>query len=165
MVTFYRECMPDIEPVTTTIYLEATAERVWRALTDATETAEFWGSSNVSSDWKVGSEWAHVTGEGAAQVEGTILESDPPRLLVNTWAAPGHEHPHGPSVVTFEIEQFESIVRLTVTDANLASEAERTESASGWSAVLSNLKTFVETGHPLPVAPWLMPARTAPPAA
>jgi len=153
--------MPDIEPVTTTIYLEASAERVWRALTDPAETAEFWGSSNVSSDWKVGSEWAHVNGEGDAQVEGTILESDPPRRLVNTWAAPGHEHPNGPSIVTFEIDAHESIVRLRVTDANLASEAERAESTQGWAAVLSNLKTWVETGHPLPVAPWLMP----PPAA
>jgi len=148
----------DLAPVTTTVYLEATAKRVWRALTDAAETAEFWGSSNVS-DWRVGSDWAHVNGAGESQVEGRILESDPPRRLVNTWAAPGHEHPGGPSVVTFEIDQFESIVRLRVTDANLASEAERAESANGWAAVLSNLKTYVETGHPLPVPPWTMPEK------
>jgi len=145
--------MTEIEPVTTIVYLEATAERVWRALTDAAETAEYWGSSNVS-DWKVGSEWAHVNGEGESQVEGVIVESDPPRRLVNTWAAPGDDEAGDPSVVTFDIREFESIVRLTVTDADLKSEDERTESIGGWAAVLSNLKTYVETGRPLSVAPW-----------
>ena len=148
--------MNGIGPVVTTVFLEASADRVWRALTDAAETAEFWGSSNVS-DWRIGSEWAHVNNAGDSQVEGTILESDPPRRLVNTWAAPGHEHPNGPSVVTFEIDEFDSIAWLRVTDANLASEAEREESANGWAAVLSNLKTWIETGHPLPVPPWTMP--------
>ena len=142
--------------VVTTIFLEATAERVWRALTDAAETAAYWGNSNVS-DWRVGSEWAHVNGAGESQVEGTILESDPPRRLVNSWAAPGHEHPNGPSVVSFELDEFESIVRLRVTNSNLASDDERAESANGWAAVLSNLKTFVETGQPLSVEPWAMP--------
>lgn len=145
-----------MEPVRTVMYLEATAERVWTALTDAAETAEYWGSSNVS-DWRVGSVWEHVSGSGETQVEGRILESTPPRRLVNTWAAPGKEPAGGPSVVTFEIEQFESIVRLTVTDANLVTLAERDESALGWAAVLSNLKTWVESGHPLPVPPWTMP--------
>ena len=146
----------DIEPVKTVVYLEATAERVWTALTDAAETAEFWGSSNLS-DWREGSTWAHVSGSGETQVEGIILESDPPRRLVNTWAAPGGVQANGPNVVTFELKQHESIVRLTVTDANLATEAERDESAAGWAAVLSNLKTWVESGHPLPVPPWTMP--------
>ena len=147
--------MTGIAAVVTTIYLQASAKRVWAALTDATETAEFWGSSNVS-DWRPGSEWAHVNGAGEAQVEGVILESEPPHRLVDTWAAPGAD-PEGASVVTFEISEFESICRLTVTDANLATEQERTESIGGWAAVLSNLKTFVETGRPLSVPPWTMP--------
>jgi hypothetical protein len=32
------------------------------------------------------------------------------------------------------------------------------EVAGGWSAVLSNLKSYLETGSTLPVAPWEMPA-------
>jgi len=95
-----------------------------------------------------------VNGEGESQVEGVIVESDPPRRLVNTWAAPGDDEAGDPSVVTFDIREFESIVRLTVTDADLKSEDERTESIGGWAAVLSNLKTYVETGRPLSVAPW-----------
>jgi len=29
--------------------------------------------------------------------------------------------------------------------------------SSGWPAVLSNLKSFLETGSPLPVEPWTVP--------
>jgi hypothetical protein len=46
---------------------------------------------------------------------------------------------------------------LTVTQENLADEDERDGFAAGWSSVISNLKSFVETGHPLSRAPWEMP--------
>jgi ABC-2 type transport system ATP-binding protein len=59
----------------------------------------------------------------------------------------------GPSRVTIEIEPYLDIVRLTVTQEDLADEAEHNEVAAGWSGVLSNLKTFIETGHALPQKP------------
>lgn len=45
----------------------------------------------------------------------------------------------------FEIRLYLDIVCLTVTDDNLADEAVRDEVASGWSAVLLNLKSLIET--------------------
>jgi type VI protein secretion system component VasK len=42
---------------------------------------------------------------------------------------------------------------------SLADEAERDAAAAGWAAVLSNLKSFIETGHVLPQTPWEMPPR------
>jgi hypothetical protein len=50
-------------------------------------------------------------------------------------------------------------VRLTVTHEGLADEAERDAAAGGWAAVLSNLKSLLETGHALPQPPWEMPTR------
>jgi hypothetical protein len=44
---------------------------------------------------------------------------------------------------------------LTVTHENL-SDADLADAASGWAAVLSNLKTLLETGRPLTRAPWGM---------
>ncbi|MEJ7703888.1 MAG: SRPBCC domain-containing protein [Geodermatophilaceae bacterium] len=67
---------------------------------------------------------------------------------------PGEEPVDGPSRVTFDIEPYGEIVRLTVTHENLADEADRDDAAGGWAAVLSNLKTLIETGHVLPQAPW-----------
>ena len=143
-----------------TIYIESTPEAVWQALTDADLTAEYWGHSNVS-DWKVGSSWEHQRTDGThiADVVGTVVESSPPKRLVTTWAGPGEEPADGPSSVTFDIEPYGGIVRVTVTHENLADDAERDAAAAGWAAVLSNLKSLLETGHVLRRAPWEMSHR------
>lgn len=141
-------------------YIESTPEKVWQALTDADLTAEYWGHRNVS-DWQVGSSWEHqrTDGSGIADVVGTVAESRPPTRLVTTWAAPDAEPGHGVSRVTFDIEAHGDIVRLTVTHDDLADDAERQAAAAGWAAVLSNLKSLLETGSPLPQQPWLVPPR------
>jgi hypothetical protein len=64
-----------------------------------------------------------------------------------------------PSRVTFDIERYGEIVRLTVTHEDLVDEGERADVAAGWPAVLSNLKSLLETGHPLAQAPWEMHSR------
>ena len=142
-----------------TIYIEATPECVWHALTDAELTAAYWGHANCS-DWRTGSSWEHQRTDGSeiADVVGTVLESDPPRRLSITFDGT-HEEPAGdPSVVTFSIEPFRDIVKLTVTHARIPSPDDLETAASGWSAVLSNLKTLLETGAVLPQAPWEMDA-------
>ena len=137
-------------------YIASTAEKVWRALTDADLTAAYWGHSNVS-DWQPGSRWEHrrTDGSGIADVVGTVEVSEAPHRLVTLWAAPYGSGET--SRVTFTLQQDGGVVRLTVTHENLAGEAEREAAASGWSAVLSNLKTLLETGHTLPRTPWDMP--------
>lgn len=139
-------------------YIESTAEKVWHALTDADLTAEYWGHSNVS-DWQVGSTWEHQRTDGThtADVVGTVVESVAPTRLVLTAARPGEERADGPSRLTFDIQSHGEIVRLTVTEENFADDAERDEAAAGWAAVLSNLKSLLETGHVLPQTPWEMP--------
>ncbi|MEU5861699.1 SRPBCC domain-containing protein [Nonomuraea sp. NPDC047529] len=47
--------MPTYVSVT---YIRASAEQVWRALTDADLTARYWAHANVS-DWQPGSTWEH----------------------------------------------------------------------------------------------------------
>ncbi|GAA1937364.1 SRPBCC domain-containing protein [Kitasatospora viridis] len=142
-----------------TLYLGAGPEQVWRALTDAEATGRYWGHRNVS-DWQPGSRWEHqrTDGSGVADVIGTVLEARPPRRLVSTWARPDQD-PADPaaSVVTFDLEPYHELVRLTVTHEKLADAAELAAAAKGWAAVLSNLKTYLETGRPLPHDPWLMP--------
>ncbi|KOG89263.1 SRPBCC family protein [Streptomyces varsoviensis] len=140
------------------VYIESAPEKIWTALTDPGQTAAYWGHSNVS-DWQVGSQWEHQRTDGSrvAEVVGTVVESAPPTRLVTTWAEPGTGQEAEPSRVTFDIAPYGEIVRLTVTHQDLAGEAERDAVAGGWPAVLSNLKTFIETGRPLPQEPWTMP--------
>jgi uncharacterized protein YndB with AHSA1/START domain/DNA-binding transcriptional ArsR family regulator len=141
-------------------YIESTPEKVWQALTDADLTAQYWGHSNVS-DWQEGSDWEHRRADGSdvADVVGTVVESRPPRRLVTTWSDPETRDPATTSTVTFDIQPYGEIVRLTVTHEDLADEKDLRGAESGWAAVLSNLKSLLETGHPLPSIPWEMPDR------
>lgn len=139
-------------------YVRATPEQVWHALTDAELTARFWGHRN-ESDWQPGSTWRHVRtdGSGIADITGTVVETSPPERLVLTF--PGSDDQPGPaSRVTFTIEPWQEIVRLTVRHDDLPTEADREAVAVGWPAVLANLKSLLETGDVLPQAPWEMQA-------
>jgi len=141
-------------------YIAATPARVWQALTDADLTARYWGHRN-ESDWQPGSTWRHVRtdGSGISDVTGTVVESVPGERLVMTF--PGsEEQPAGtPSQVTFTIEPYQEIVRLTVQHQDIPTDADRELAAAGWPAVLANLKSLLETGDVLPQAPWEMHAR------
>jgi uncharacterized protein YndB with AHSA1/START domain/DNA-binding transcriptional ArsR family regulator len=133
------------------IYIHATPERVWDALTDAELTAAYWGHRNVS-DWVPGAEWRHVRtdGSGIADVVGEVLEADPPRRLVMTFGSEAAR-------ATFEIVPHADIVKLTVTHEGVEG-ADYEAVSRGWPAVLSNLKSLLETGRVLPQAPWEMDA-------
>jgi uncharacterized protein YndB with AHSA1/START domain len=138
-------------------YIQSTPERVWHALTDADLTAEYWGHSNVS-DWQVGSSWEHrrIDGSNIAEFVGTVLETTPPTRLVMTFGGPQSDG--DASTVTFHIEPYQDIVRLTVTHENLADQDALHSVSAGWPAVLANLKSLLETGRTLPQAPWEMHA-------
>jgi len=140
-------------------YIHSTPEHVWHALTDPGLTGAYWGHSNVS-DWQPGSRWEHqrTDGSGIADVAGTVLEAEPPRRLVMTFDSPGEQLASGPATVTFDIEPYHDIVRVTVTHENLPDEANYQAAAAGWPAVLANLKSLLETGHVLPQPPWEMHA-------
>ncbi|MET7773121.1 metalloregulator ArsR/SmtB family transcription factor [Nocardia sp. NPDC005366] len=139
-------------------YIQASAEQVWRALTDADLTAQYWGHANVS-DWQPGSDWEHrrVDGSGEIDVFGRVLEAEAPTRLVITFDdVPDAESSREPSVVTFLIEPHQDIVRLTVTHEKLPNPEMLEGISQGWPAVLANLKSLLETGRVLPQAPWEM---------
>lgn len=139
-------------------YILSTPEKVWSALTDPELTARYWERSNVS-DWKVGSPWSHRRPGGEPVVTGQVLESDPPRRLVTSWYAPEQaENPAKRSQVSYDIFEADGKVRLTITHWDLDEEALR-DISRGWPAVLSNLKTFLETGKTLPDPFGAMPCR------
>jgi uncharacterized protein YndB with AHSA1/START domain/DNA-binding transcriptional ArsR family regulator len=134
-------------------YIESSAERVWEALTQPEITAAYWGVRQVS-DWAVGSPWEHqrADGSGIADLSGTVLESTPPHRLVMTWGPSGETLPDKISKVTFEIEPYHDIVRLTVIHEDL-DEDMFAGISKGWPAVLANLKSLLETGRVLSRSP------------
>ena len=134
-----------------TTYINSTPEKVWAAITNPEFTRQYWVHENIS-DWKKGSEWKHMNREsGNVMVIGKVLESDPPKRLVLSWAEPSDRSDE--SQVTFEIEHIEdkagNIVRLNVIHGNFKPGSSMRERISGgWPRVLSNLKTYLESGKP-----------------
>ena len=130
-------------------YIASTAEKVFAALTDGKFTQEYWAGRIVESDWKKGSPVRfRVRGRDSDDgVHGVVLECDPPLLLSYSWQ---HERPGAPSgpatKVTFTLKQVTpNNVRLQIVhEGDLHPEVRE-----GWSAILSSLKTFLETGKPL----------------
>jgi uncharacterized protein YndB with AHSA1/START domain/DNA-binding transcriptional ArsR family regulator len=138
--------IPDYVYVT---YIHSTPEQVWHALTDADLTAEYWGHRN-ESDWQPGSPWRHVRtdGSGISDVDGEVLEVDRPHRLAITFGEGTR--------VTFTIEPYEEIVRLTVLHEAIPDQQNYDALSGGWPAVMANLKSLLETGRVLPQAPWEM---------
>ncbi len=146
---------PDYVYVT---YIATTPEKAWQALIDTDMMREWWvdpsaGCARVNvSDWKPGSRWEHtrVDATGTVDIVGKVVENTPPRRLVFTWARPDDaEDDSKHSRVAFDIEPYaDGLIRLTVTHDGL--DPQMLEGISGgWPKVLSNLKTFLETGRPL----------------
>jgi uncharacterized protein YndB with AHSA1/START domain len=139
------------------IYIAASVDKVWNGLIDRELTKAYWGHYNIS-DWKKGSRWEHVRCDGSGKVDiaGRVIEIDPPRRLVVTWAAARDaEDETRHSRVTYEITALGPDSRLTVTHRDLEAGSEMLRGITqGWPAVLSNLKTLLETGRTLSDQLW-----------
>lgn len=131
-------------------YILSTPEKVFEAITRPEVARRYWGHENVS-DWRPGSTWQHIRANDQRTVElvGEVIEVAPPTRLVISWAnASQAADPASHSRVTFAIEAYDDMVRLTVTHDELeAGSGMATGVSKGWPAVLSSLKSFLETGR------------------
>ena len=135
-------------------YIASTPEKVFEAITKPDLARRYWGHENVS-DWTPGSKWEHVRANDERTVElvGKVVETSPPTRLVITWAnASQAADPDAYSRVTFDIEPYDDMVRLTVSHDELqAGSGMANGIQKGWPVVLSSLKSFLETGRGLDV--------------
>src|SRR5438309_11100672 len=87
------------------IYIKATPERLWKALTETEMRRKYTFGAVITSDWTTGSHYEGV-GMGTPILEGENLEVDPPRRLVQSFRAlwDADVKSEGTSRVTYEIE-------------------------------------------------------------
>ncbi len=133
------------------IHLASTPEKVWAALTENAFWQQYWnGEWRIESDWREGSRLRFYTEDGKLFSEGTVVRSKPPFQLTYTWPNPPEEQGDDPAEeLTWEIETVgPGTVKLTLTHRNLTRENHEGVSR-GWPAILSSLKTLLETGNPL----------------
>jgi uncharacterized protein YndB with AHSA1/START domain len=152
------------------VYIAAPPEKIWEAITSAEWNGRY--GYHMASEYDrvaVGGRMTcaaspEMVGMGMPEVilEGEILECDPPTKLVQTW------HPHftpeqtaeQASTLTYEIHaESDKLTRLTLThDTEGAPEVLSmitgaggpiAEGGGGWSWVLSDLKTLLESGASL----------------
>ncbi len=137
-------------------YIASTPEKVFEAITRPDIARRYWGHENVS-DWKPGSQWQHIRADEERTVElvGKVVEVSRPTRLVITWAAASKAaDPASHSRVAFEIEEYEGMVKLTVTHDELEAGSGMAKGISkGWPLVLSSLKSFLETGSGIDQSP------------
>lgn len=137
-------------------YIATTPEKLWEALTDGNFTQEYFFGTRVESEWKEGTDVKYFR-NGKISDYGKVIICDPPRLLSFTWTYVGDDTSReSPTRVTFELQPMDSTVKLTLKHENLLDSDFVDDNNTfegynnGWPAVLSNLKSFLETGQTLP---------------
>jgi uncharacterized protein YndB with AHSA1/START domain len=132
-------------------YIAAAPEKVWEALTRADISEKYWFGYRVEASAKAGGRMTAISPAGKKAHDDPILESDPPRRLSYAWQ-PLYKDMQGerPSRVTFALEAFKGQTRLTVVHDEFDEGSKIFGMISkGWPAVLSSLKSFLETGRGL----------------
>lgn len=135
------------------ITIDASAERIFRALTDPAELLRWWAVEGkfrtLVADCDVrpgGAWWMQVEGNCAGgapihTVRGIYLVVDPPHRLEYTWKREGEEFPE--STVRWDLEERNGQTMARVTHSGLISEAMKQRN-NGWSQVVHLLRDWLE---------------------
>jgi len=134
------------------IYIRSSRERVWGALIKPEFTRQYWAGTWQDSEWKVGSDWKIMVPDGRVADTGKVLEFDPPRRLSVSWQnhLSAEVEAEGHSRASFDLDQQGSMVKLTITHEIDRPNSKLIKAVSGgWPAILSSLKSMLETGQSL----------------
>jgi uncharacterized protein YndB with AHSA1/START domain len=131
------------------IFIKAPREAVWNALTRPESVKQYFFSTDLVTDWTVGTpmffrgEW-----DGKAYEDrGTVLGFEPmSRLSFNYWSGfSGLEDKPGlRQIIHYTVDDVNDGVRVTIAQSNIDSQVRADHAASNWREVLLSLKTFVE---------------------
>ncbi len=144
----------DHDAVTCEIFIAAPRERVFEALTNPAQAAQWWGDKGryymhtFSMDVRKGGKWSttgHSATSGHIEVHGEFLEMDPPRRLSYSWISSWL-----PKVtqVLWELESHEGGTRLKLTHTGFAGDTEATKNHThGWNLALVWLQSYCERGE------------------
>lgn len=142
-------------------YIRTTPEKLWEALTSGDFSQKYWMGFRIELEQKVGGKIHIYPPKGSTHTcgdhEGKVLECEPNRKLVYTWNM--NDQPEvaakrkGPSRVTYELTPMGEQVRFRLIHENLLPDDVEPNPDTwrginnGWPAVISSLKTLLETGE------------------
>jgi uncharacterized protein YndB with AHSA1/START domain len=146
------------------VYIKAAPQAIWDAITSPEWTTKYAYKGKVEYDLRPGGKYrAFATpdmiqfGMPEVVVDGEVIESDPPRKLVQTYRFLFNDETksEGFTRLTWEIVPTQSgFTRLTVTHelggapimAGMVASQFSEMGAGGWAWILSDLKSILETG-------------------
>jgi uncharacterized protein YndB with AHSA1/START domain len=138
-----------------TIYIASTPEKVWQALTMGEFSRKYFFGNAVEVDLKVGGAYIVRKTDGSVHISGEVVECVTPRKLTVTFNVNWPEliERLGPTLVTYQIEPAGDAVRLTMTESHDRPIDDDILSGGrqGWPAILSSLKSLLETGQALDI--------------
>jgi uncharacterized protein YndB with AHSA1/START domain len=136
-----------------TIYIASTPEKVWEALTSAEFSRKYFSGNAVEVDLRLGGAFIVRAPDGSLHISGEVIECVPCRKLTVTFNVnwPALIEKLGPTLVTYEIEPTGDVVKLTMLQSQdrPISDDILSGGRQGWPAILSSLKSVLETGKPL----------------
>ena len=155
------------------VFIRATPQKIWDAITKPEWTQRFGYGLRDEYDLRPGGAYrGHANagmiamGMSGVIVDGEVIESDPPRKLVVTWrmAVDPSMAAEGFTRLTYEIEEGrDGVSRLSVIHdlsgtpghaAMVAGVLQGPGAGGGWTWILSDLKSLLETGSQMSAAGW-----------
>ena len=136
------------------LLLDLLFERDGRTLTTSEFTSRYYYGCTLQTDLTVGSPFTYHMPNGSPIVEGEVVASEPPNRLVHTYHSrwsPMNED--APTRVTWELEAMpDGVTKVTVVHEDFQGHTATYQGlqGGGWTWILSNMKTFLETGEPMP---------------
>jgi uncharacterized protein YndB with AHSA1/START domain len=151
------------------IVIKASAQAIWDAITSPEWSERYGYGGRVEYELRAGGQYCHkasaemkAAGLPEAMIVGEVIESDPPRKLVQTWhplfnAATAAE---APTRLTYEIKESPAgVSTVTITHdvkgapivaGMVSGGGDPAQGGGGWPWVLSDLKSLLETGARMP---------------
>lgn len=133
------------------VYIRASAEAVWEAITDPDFTQQFFYGTRVESEFRPGSSiiYRYKDDPDRTAITGEVLEVDRPNRLVHSFDF-GNGDPA--SRVIYELRELGGVCKLTLTHDGFDSATKTFEGVgTGWNPILSGMKTLLETGEALEI--------------
>jgi len=131
------------------ININASAAKVWEALTTPSIIKQYFFGTNAISDWKVGSPLIFKgTWEGKKyEDKGMILDKIPQKLFrYSYWSSMSgiEDKPENYVTITYQLSESDNQTMLTVTQENIPDEKTKKHSEENWNKVLKELRQLLE---------------------
>ena len=128
---------------------------MWTALTGPEFTKQYFFGAAIEIEPREGGDFILRKPDGRVDVKGKVVTWDPPRRLSVTWSVDWIEPMRSlpACLVTYDIEPAGGSVKLTMIEAHQWDVPDDLLSGgrAGWPAILSSLKSVLETGKPLAI--------------